>query len=67
MSDNIAFTISEDGAVSIQMDKLSAANRASADSMLAEIHKLMGGQRTVEPRKPLVQLSSTTTQQTAVQ
>jgi hypothetical protein len=43
MADQIKIEILEDGQISIETDKISGKNHASADEFLAEIEKLAGG------------------------
>jgi len=51
MVDTIKIEILEDGTISIDTDAISGQNHVSADSFLAEITKLAGGERVTEKKR----------------
>jgi hypothetical protein len=51
MADKLLFEILEDGTVSVKTESFSEANHASADALLEEIEKELGGTRTTEARE----------------
>lgn len=46
-TDEILFTVLDNGDVKIETDKISAANHASADKLLDEITAALGGKKAV--------------------
>ena len=51
MPDTIKIEILEDGTISIDTDSISGQNHVSADSFLAEITKLAGGERVTNKKR----------------
>lgn len=51
MADEIQIEILEDGTVKFTTDKISGVNHVSADELLAEIDKLLGG-KVIRSKRP---------------
>lgn len=49
--DSIPFEILEDGTISIKTDRISGTNHMSADDLLADLAKVMGGEHTSKQRE----------------